>query len=104
MFGISTAGWLVPAIAGLAIGYLASPMLGRFLPIKPFQAYAGSTISHVPMRHPAAAATIHRPITHAPQVVHPTAPITHYVPVRRSFDRSYDSWLHTTVNSLPAIG
>lgn len=106
MFGISTSGWLVPAIAGLAVGFLASPMIARFTHLQPFQAYAATVPHSVPMRlapHPVPKASGggggglqgFRPTPNVP---------VHYVPVRRSFDRSYDSWLHTTVNSLPAIG
>lgn len=28
-------GWLIPAVVGIAVGYLASPMIARFSPIKP---------------------------------------------------------------------
>lgn len=98
MFGISTGGWLVPALVGAGIGYLLSPTIAKFLPIHPFQAMAAT---HVPMRRP----TVSRPSTvHSAPMIKAAAPATHYVPVRRSFDRSYDSWLHQTVNSLPAIG
>lgn len=102
MLGL-TGSWLASAAVGIAAGYLLSPMIARFLPIKPLHAYQGMA---------------HRPVHTAPRhyvpraagggrgganIVHPQVPV-HYVPVRRSFDRSYDSWLHTTVNSLPTIG
>lgn len=96
MLGLSNS-WLIPAAVGVGIGYLLSPMIGRFLPIKPFQAMAAT---RMPMRRP----TVSRPVTHSAPMIHPATAPLHYVPVRRSFDRSYDSWLHTTVNSLPSIG
>lgn len=79
--------WLLPLLAGVGIGWMFSGTIGRFVgPIaqnfgvrggNAAYAYQGNTIN------PAV----------PPRMVEPFE--------RRSFDRSYDSWLHSTVNSLP---
>ena len=88
--------WAVPAIAGVALGYLFSNTLSGLvartgLPIHSMAAQVRRPARPMIRPHPAA----HQ------MPVHPAAT---YVPVRRSFDRSYDSWLQTTVNALPTIG
>lgn len=85
--------WLVPGLVGVGLGYLLSNHLSGLLPIHPL-AYQGRMARPHPAVHPIAHPAVH----------HPAVPHLTYVPVRRSFDRSYDSWLHTTVNALPPIG
>ena len=78
--------WLLPLIAGVGIGWFFSGTISRVVgPIagnfglkggNAAYAYQGNTID--------------------PAVEPRVAPFE-----RRSFDRSYDSWLHSTVNSIP---
>jgi hypothetical protein len=85
--------WLVPVLAGVAVGWFFSGTLSRVL--DPIGSRFGITGGHVGYAntnaYPAAASTYSHP---------PSQPTYE----RRSFDRSYDSWLHNTVNSIPTQG
>lgn len=96
--------WLVPAAIGVGLGWLFSGTLSKLIGQThlPIHSMAGVARPRI-MAHPVPRASgggsggiqgISR--------MHPST--QHFVPVRRSFDRSYDSWLHTTVNALPPIG
>ena len=89
---------LVPALVGIGLGYLFNISISNLvaktgLPIHAMQGMAKRPV-HV---------TPHRVVSH-PQAAPHIAPTPHFIPVRRSFDRSYDSWLHNTVNSIPTQG
>ena len=88
---------LVPALVGIGLGWLFSGSISRLvgqtgLPIHAMQATKRPV--HV---------TPHRVVSHPTAAPH-IAPTPHFIPVRRSFDRSYDSWLHQTVNTIPTQG
>lgn len=97
--------WLVPAAIGVGIGWLLSGTISKLIHQTglPIHAMQGRVARPRIMPHP---------VPHASggggggiqgiSRMHPST--THFVPVRRSFDRSYDSWLHTTVNALPPVG
>ena len=81
--------WLVPVLAGVAVGWFFSGTLSKVL--DPIGSRFGITGGHAAYAYPAAASTYSHP---------PSQPTYE----RRSFDRSYDSWLHNTVNAIPTQG
>lgn len=84
--------WLLPLAAGIGIGWFFSGTLSKVLdPIATsFNLRGGNAAYAYPGN------VINPAVAPGPRYVEPYE--------RRSFDRSYDSWLHNTYNSLPTIG
>lgn len=82
--------WLLPMAAGVAIGWFFSGTLSKVL--SPIASSFNLQGGHVGYAYPAAAS--YQPAGSFPY---------HAQTERRSFDRSYDSWIHNTVNSLPSV-
>lgn len=80
--------WLLPMAAGVAIGWFFSGTLSKIL--NPIASGFNLQGGHVGYAYPAAA-------TYQPAGSFPY----HQPAERRSFDRFYDSWLHSTVNAIP---
>lgn len=78
--------WLLPLAAGIGIGWFFSGTLSKVL--DPIAASVNIRGGNAAYAYPGNIV--------APRYVEPYE--------RRSFDRSYDSWLHNTYNSLPTIG
>lgn len=83
--------WLVPVLAGVAVGWFFSGTLSKIL--DPIGSRFGITGGHTGYAYPAAASA-----------VQPSHPLSQPTFERRSFDRAYSSWLENTVNTVPTLG
>lgn len=88
--------WLLPLAAGVGLGWFFSGTISNIL--GPIAGRFGVAGGHVGYAYPAQAS-----MSNVPSGGRYSPYGFQYVPQpeRRSFDRSYDSWLHSTVNAIP---